>query len=58
MLTVCAFQATAPMQIRGGVVYGDHGAANHPLAPDGKRNWSFGLFDCFGRCGLCTCGTG
>ena len=46
------------MQIRGGVVYGDHGAANHPLAPDGKRNWSFGLFDCFGRFGLCTCGTG
>lgn len=43
-------QAVAPMQ-----VYPDHGAISHnrPLGPDGKRDWTYGLMDCFGRFGLC-----
>ena len=57
MFTVCALQAVAPMQIHT-KVYGDFGAYSHnhnrPLGPDGKRNWAYGLMDCFGRFGLCT----
>lgn len=41
-------QATVPM-----VVGGNKNAANRPIGPDGQRDWSFGLFDCFARCGLC-----
>lgn len=53
MFTVFALEATAPMQVHS-KVYGDHGAHNRPLGPDGKRDWTYGLFDCFNRCGLCT----
>ncbi len=52
IFTVC-LQAIAPMQVYG-KVYGDHGANNRPLGPDGKRDWTYGLLDCFGRLGLCT----
>ncbi|KAH9993550.1 PLAC8 family-domain-containing protein [Russula vinacea] len=34
-------------------VGGNRNAKNCPVDADGKRDWSFGLFDCFGRCGLC-----
>ena len=48
-VTLCMFsQATAPMQLGG-----NRNAKNCPIGPDGKRDWSFGLFDCFGRCSLC-----
>jgi hypothetical protein len=43
-----ALQGTVPMQEGG-----NKNANNRPIGPDGKRDWSFGLFDCFGRCGLC-----
>src|SRR5258708_28586778 len=35
-------------------VDGNRNARNCPVGPDGKRGWSFCLFGCFGRCGLCT----
>ncbi|KAH9993549.1 hypothetical protein BJV77DRAFT_997442 [Russula vinacea] len=41
-------QGTAPMQIGG-----NRNAKNIPVGVDGKRDWSFGLFDCFPRCKLC-----
>ena len=41
-------QGTAPM-----VANGNTNANNRPIGPDGKREWSFGLFDCFARCNLC-----
>ncbi|KAF8490361.1 PLAC8 family-domain-containing protein [Russula emetica] len=47
-------QAVAPMQVYS-KVYGDHGANNRQFGRDGKRNWTFGLLDCSGRCGLCCC---
>jgi len=53
MFTVSALQAVAPMQVYG-KVYGDHGANNRPIGPDRKRGWTYGLMDCFDRCGLCT----
>jgi len=53
MFTVCALQAIAPMQVYG-QVHGDHGANNHPVGPDRKRNWTYGLMDCFDSFGLCT----
>ncbi|KAI0279928.1 PLAC8 family-domain-containing protein [Russula aff. rugulosa BPL654] len=40
--------ATGPM-----VVGGNKNANNRPVGADGKRDWSFGLFDCFARCNLC-----
>jgi hypothetical protein len=42
-------QGTAPMSAGG-----SKNALNRPIGPDGKRNWSYGLFDCFSACGLCT----
>ena len=36
------------------LVGGNRNAKNCPIGPDGKRDWSFGLFDCFSECGLCT----
>lgn len=48
-VTLCVVsQGTAPMQVGG-----NRNARNCPVGPDGKRDWSFGLFDCFARCGLC-----
>ncbi|KAF8467958.1 PLAC8-domain-containing protein [Russula ochroleuca] len=41
-------QDTAPMSVGG-----NRNAKNCPIGSDGVRDWSFGLFDCFGRCGLC-----
>jgi Cys-rich protein (TIGR01571 family) len=41
-------QGTAPMQVGG-----NKNANNRPIGADGKRDWSFGLFDCFPRCSLC-----
>jgi len=41
-------RGTAPMQVGG-----NKNTKNCPIGPDGKRDWSFGLFDCFARCGLC-----
>jgi len=35
------------------VVGGNKNANDRPIGPDGKRDWSFGLFNCFDRCGLC-----
>jgi len=32
---------------------GNKNALNLPVGPDGKRDWSYGLFDCFSVCGLC-----
>jgi len=32
---------------------GNKNALNRPIAQDGKREWSYGLFDCFSACGLC-----
>jgi len=34
-------------------VGGNRNAAGCPIGPDGKRSWSFGLFNCFSRCDLC-----
>jgi hypothetical protein len=42
-------QGTVPMQVGG-----NRNAKNCPVGPDGKRDWSFGLFDCCGRGDLCT----
>jgi hypothetical protein len=53
MFTVCALQAIAPMQVYS-KVYGDYGANKRPRGPDGKRDWTYGLLDCFDRFGLCT----
>src|SRR5579863_8005508 len=33
---------------------GSKNGLNRPIGPDGKRDWSYGLFDCFSACGLCT----
>jgi len=41
-------KATGPMKAGG-----EKNALNRPQGPDGKRNWSFGLFDCFPRGQLC-----
>ncbi|KAH9969284.1 PLAC8 family-domain-containing protein [Lactifluus volemus] len=41
-------QAIAPMKIGG-----NKNSLNCEIGADGKRNWSYGLFDCFGECGLC-----
>ncbi|KAH9993552.1 PLAC8 family-domain-containing protein [Russula vinacea] len=41
-------QGTAPMQAGG-----NRNAKNCEVGSDGKRDWSFGLFDCFSTCGLC-----
>jgi len=41
-------EATVPM-----VVGGDKNANNRPIGADGKRDWSFGLFNCSARCNLC-----
>ena len=37
------------------VAGGNRNANNYPIGADGKRDWSFGLFDCFNSCGTCTC---
>jgi hypothetical protein len=49
VMLLCVSQGTAPMQAGG-----NKNAKNCPIGVDGKRDWSFGLFDCFARCGLCT----
>jgi Cys-rich protein (TIGR01571 family) len=41
-------QATIPM-----LAGGNRNANNVPISHDGMRDWSFGLCDCFARCGLC-----
>jgi hypothetical protein len=41
-------KAIAPMKIGG-----NKNSLNREIGADGKRNWSYGLFDCFGECGLC-----
>lgn len=41
-------QSTVPMSAGG-----NKNALNRPVGPDGKRDWSYGLFDCFSACGLC-----
>lgn len=48
---ICLFpsQGTVPM-----VAGGNKNALNRPVGPDGKRDWTYGLFDCFDACGLCT----
>jgi hypothetical protein len=33
---------------------GNKNALNRPIGPDGKRDWSYGLFDCFSECRFCT----
>jgi hypothetical protein len=42
-------QGTAPMSVGG-----NRNALNCSIGPSGKRDWSYGLFDCFSACGLCT----
>ncbi|KAI0249606.1 PLAC8 family-domain-containing protein [Lactifluus subvellereus] len=32
---------------------GNKNALNREIGADGKREWSFGLLDCFNACGLC-----
>ncbi|KAH9957326.1 PLAC8 family-domain-containing protein [Russula dissimulans] len=34
-------------------VGGNKNSLNCQIGPDGKREWSHGLFDCFSTCGLC-----
>ncbi|KAI0286347.1 PLAC8 family-domain-containing protein [Russula brevipes] len=41
-------KGTAPMSVGG-----NRNALNCPIGPSGKRDWSYGLFDCFSACGLC-----
>jgi len=41
-------QETAPMQVSG-----NRNAKNCPIGLDKKRDWSFGLFDCFSSCNAC-----
>ncbi|KAH9046617.1 PLAC8-domain-containing protein [Lactarius hengduanensis] len=41
-------QATAPMATGGNI-----NALNREVGADGRRDWSFGLFDCTSECGLC-----
>lgn len=42
-------QCTVPMSSGG-----NKNALNCPIGPDGKRDWSYGLFDCFSDgCGAC-----
>jgi len=43
-------QATAPMAVGG-----NRNALNREVAVDGRRDWSFGLFDCTSDCGLFCC---
>jgi len=38
-------EKTAPMHVGG-----NKNAHDCPIGPDMKRDWSFGLFDCFSRC--------
>jgi hypothetical protein len=45
----CLSQSIVPMSAGG-----NKNALNRPIGPDGKRDWSYGLFDCFSECGLCT----
>jgi hypothetical protein len=33
---------------------GNRNALNRPIGPDGKRDWSYGLFDCFSAYDFCT----
>jgi len=47
-------QGPAPMQVAIG---GNRNARDCPVGLDGKRGWSFGLFTCFSRCGLCCLST-
>ncbi|KAI9450099.1 PLAC8-domain-containing protein [Lactarius psammicola] len=47
-LTSSQPQATAPMTIGG-----NRNTLNRELGVDGRRDWSFGLFDCTSECGLC-----
>jgi hypothetical protein len=37
---------------------GNKNALNRAVGPDGHRDWSFGLFDCFDECGVCTSSLG
>jgi len=45
-------QATAAMAVGG-----NKNTLNRPYGPDGKRDWSFGLLDCFSACGPCCLAT-
>jgi len=45
---LCPSQGTVPMSAGG-----NKNALNRLIAQDGKRGWSYGLFDCFSACGLC-----
>jgi hypothetical protein len=45
---LCILQGTAPMAAGG-----NKNALNLAIGPDGQRDWSYGLFDCFSACGLC-----
>jgi hypothetical protein len=46
---LCTPQGIAPMSAGG-----NRNAKNCPAGPDGKREWSFRLYDCFDRFDLCT----
>jgi len=41
-------RGTAPMQVGG-----NRNVKNCPVGADGKRDWTHGLFSCFGSCGTC-----
>jgi Cys-rich protein (TIGR01571 family) len=47
------YVSSQPLGTSSMVAGGDKNANNYPIGADGKRNWSFGLFDCFNSCGLC-----
>lgn len=41
------------MTVTAGGPGGNRNSLNKPLKPSGQRDWSFGIFDCFGACGTC-----
>jgi hypothetical protein len=47
----CSPKATDQMIVNAG---GNKNALNREIGTDGMRGWSYGLFDCFNECGLCT----
>lgn len=48
--------APTPMMSMGGGAGGNRNALNKPFNATGKRDWSFGFFDCFSACGTCMFG--
>ncbi|KAI0249609.1 PLAC8 family-domain-containing protein [Lactifluus subvellereus] len=45
--------SSQPQDVAQMKVGGNKNALSREVGADGKREWSFGLFDCFSACGLC-----